>query len=121
MKDFFTGVARTEVYLSHSSTSEKAVNVALNAKFNYKVACYGAQENIWTQMIRLSQWTLVILRKVLDFKLLSSNIASVDVTCAKARGIFALAARRESNASIGRVNLLPQALNLAWLESANSQ
>ena len=36
-----TGVARTEVFRVHLSTFEEAVDIALNAEFNFKAARYG--------------------------------------------------------------------------------
>ena len=45
-----TEVARTEVLCIHPSTFKKAVDVALNDKFNFKAARYGTQ----FRLIRLS-------------------------------------------------------------------
>ena len=50
-------------------------------------------------------WTSAMLKK-LSFKLLSSKVASVDVTCAEALGISALAVRCESNVQIGKAEAL---------------
>ena len=114
MEGLRTGVARTEVFRVHPSTFEEAVDVALNAEFNLKAASYGTQCHMRTPLIRLSLWTSAMLKvKKLSFKLLSSNVTSVDVTCAEARGTFALAARCESNASIGQAKPLPLAVNPA--------
>ena len=43
MEGLRTGVARTEVFRVHPSTFEEAVDVALNAEFNFKAARYGTQ------------------------------------------------------------------------------
>ena len=45
MKSPRTGVAKTEIFCIHPSTFEKAVNMALNAKFDFKVARYGIQQH----------------------------------------------------------------------------
>ena len=52
-----------------------------------------------------------MLVKKVSLKLLSSNVTSVDVTRAKARGTFTLAVRCESNANIGRIESLPKLEN----------
>ena len=41
MEGLRTGVARTEVFRVHPSTFEEAVDIALNAEFNFKAARYG--------------------------------------------------------------------------------
>ena len=41
MEGIRTGVARTEVFRVHPSTVEEAVDTALNAEFNFKVARHG--------------------------------------------------------------------------------
>ena len=41
MEGLRTGVARTEVFRVHLSTFEEAVDIALNAEFNFKAARYG--------------------------------------------------------------------------------
>ena len=41
MEGLCTGVARTEVFRVHSATFEAAVDIALNAEFNFKAARYG--------------------------------------------------------------------------------
>uniref|UniRef100_M4B3E9 Uncharacterized protein n=1 Tax=Hyaloperonospora arabidopsidis (strain Emoy2) TaxID=559515 RepID=M4B3E9_HYAAE len=41
MKVFRTGVAQTEVFRCHPSTFEEAMDIALNAEFNFKAARYG--------------------------------------------------------------------------------
>ena len=41
MEGLRAGVARTEVYRVHPATFEAAVDVALNAEFNFKAARYG--------------------------------------------------------------------------------
>jgi len=41
MEGLRTGVARTEVFRVHSTSFEEAVNVALNAEFNFKSARLG--------------------------------------------------------------------------------
>ena len=43
MEGLRTGVARTEVFRVHPSTFEEAVDVALNAEFNFKASRYGTQ------------------------------------------------------------------------------
>uniref|UniRef100_A0AAV1TZI5 CCHC-type domain-containing protein n=1 Tax=Peronospora matthiolae TaxID=2874970 RepID=A0AAV1TZI5_9STRA len=41
MEGLRTGIARTEVFRVHPSTFEEAVDIALNAEFNFKAARYG--------------------------------------------------------------------------------
>ena len=43
MEGLRTGVARTEVFRVHPATFEAAVDIALNAEFNFKAARYGTQ------------------------------------------------------------------------------
>ena len=66
--------------------------------------------------IGLSLWTSAMLSvRKLSFKLQSSNITSVDVICAVARGTYAPAARCESSIKAGRAVILLQAERKAWL------
>ena len=41
MESLRTGVARTEVFRVHSTSFEAAVDIALNAEFNFKAARFG--------------------------------------------------------------------------------
>ena len=51
-------------------------------------------------------------------KLLSTNVTSVDVTCAEAQNTFIQTVRCESNVSLGQTKPFPQA---AILENVSSQ
>ena len=43
MEGLRTGVARTEVFQVHPTSFEAAVDIALNAEFNFKAARFGTQ------------------------------------------------------------------------------
>ena len=53
------------------------------------------------------------MKKKMNFKFVSSDLASVDVTCAEAQNTFNQPIRCESNTSLGQTRLLPQAVKLA--------
>ena len=70
MEGLRTGVARTEVFRVYPSTFDEAVNVALNAAFNFKASRLGC--NGYNLISTINQgssnpnrWTLVMWLKVM--------------------------------------------------------
>ena len=79
MEGLRAGVARMEVFRVHPQTFEEAVDVALNAKFNFKAARYGTHGYSQSSPDRAEPWKSAMQRMKLSFKLLSSIKTSVDV------------------------------------------
>ena len=67
-----------------------------------------------TQLIRLSLWISTMLERKRSFKLLISNVTSVDVIREEARSTFVLAACSESSTSADRITPQPQVGKSTW-------
>ena len=55
MKGFRSGFAKTEAFRGHPSTSEEAVDVAVNAEFNGKADRYGRQCSLKSSTVKKNE------------------------------------------------------------------
>ena len=117
MEDLRTVVNRTEIFCVHPSTFEEVVDVALNDEFNFEADQYGTQWDTSSSvdMVESMDFSHTGEEAELQADEKQRNIRRCHI-CGK-KGIFALAARCESNASISRAIPLPQAGNSIWKSS----
>ena len=112
MEGLRSGVARMKVFRVHPQTFEEAVDIALNAEFNFKAARYGTHGYNQSSFDRAEPWKSAMQKK-LSFKLLSSIETSVDVSCAEVQNTSAQRVRYANSVRNGKAVTLPlQARNL---------
>ena len=107
MEGLRAGVARTEVFRVHPQTFEEAVDVALNAEFNFKALVTVPMGTARARLTGRSPWTSAMQRKKLSFKLLSSIKIFVDVLCAVVQNTSAQRVRYANSIRNSKAVTLP--------------